>query len=61
MEEIWEALEASTVNSKKGMFDSVTPSKRDHLNRRDDLLRFLNEVDPGLTVGELVLGLEEYQ
>lgn len=61
MQEIWDALEASTTNSKTGSFERQTPSKRDHLNHRDKLLRFLGEVDPQLSIGEVIAALEEYE
>lgn len=59
MNEIWEALEATTHGrSKYG--NERTASTQDARNHRDYLLRFLTELDAGLTVGEIREALEEY-
>ena len=58
---VWEALESTAPNSKEGRsFERVTASKRDTLNHRDFLMKFLEEIDGELSVGELREALEDY-
>lgn len=62
MHDVHEALENTAPNAKAGKsFDRVTASKRDVLNHRDMLLRFLEDIDAGMSVGELREVLEEYR
>lgn len=59
--DIWEVMEAYTTPSNTNMFGSVTASRRDKLNARASIMRFLEELDAGLTVGELRDALEDYE
>ncbi|MBO9099972.1 hypothetical protein J5287_11905 [Rhizobium sp. K1/93] len=61
-QEIYEALEATAAGRKQGrMCDArANASKTDILNRRDSLMRFLEEVDGDLSVAELRDALEQY-
>ncbi len=62
MQDIWDALEATTTGRKQGdAFAKVNASARDILNHRDYLMRFLEELDGDLSVAELRAALEEYQ
>lgn len=63
-QEIWEALEATTQGKKQGtMFSAVANvSKREIFNHRDQLMRFLDEIeDSEISVGELRDALERYE
>ncbi|WFS01618.1 hypothetical protein [Rhizobium tumorigenes] len=61
-QEIYEALEATATGRKQGrMYDArANASKTDVLNRRDSIMRFLEEVDGELSVAELRDALEQY-
>lgn len=61
MNEVHEALEASAVNSSTSMFGRVSADRRDILNWRNRLMRFLEEVDGGLSVAEVREMLEAYE
>lgn len=61
MQEIIEALE-STAPSRADRYisKSANTSKRAITNYRDYLMRFLTELDAGLTVGEIRDVLDQY-
>lgn len=62
MEEIIEALESTAPNRKAGdQFGRTNASARDIRLHRDYLMRFLDELDGGITVGELRNVLEDWQ
>lgn len=64
MEDIWQALEATTGGRLRDGLQIGRPanaSARDVLNHRDYLMRFLNEIDGNLSVAEVRDALEEYQ
>lgn len=62
-QEIFDALEATTTGRKqtRASFPIANAERRDILNHRDGLLRFLEEIDGDLSVSELREALEEYQ
>lgn len=61
IEEIIEALESTAPNRKAGdAFSRTNANKYEIKNHRDYLLRFLEELDTGLSVGEVISVLEEY-
>ena len=62
LQEIHEALEATATGRKQGrMYDArANASKVDILNRRDSLMRFLEEIDGEISVAELRDALEQY-
>lgn len=62
-QEIHDALEATALGKRQreGWNYKANASKRDCLNHRDGLLRFLEEVDGSLSVADLREALEEYQ
>lgn len=59
MQDIWEALEA-TAHGRSKYGNERTASGQDIKNHRDYILRFLTELDAGLTVGEIREALDEY-
>lgn len=61
-EDIVEALENSAVSRKAGQgLHSGCCDKRDVLNWRDRLMRFLGDLDGNLSVDELRRALEDYE
>lgn len=62
-EDIHAALESTTNVGKsrqRAIDPDATPNKRDVYTRRDDILRFLEELDGSLTVADVRSALEEY-
>lgn len=61
MQEIWDALEATTPSRSRKMIDPrANASKQDTSLHKDMLMRFLSELDADLSVGEVRAALEEY-
>jgi hypothetical protein len=61
MQDVWDALEATTPNRSRATVDPpANASRRDVTLYRDTLLRFLSELDAELSVGEIREALEEY-
>lgn len=61
-QDVFDALEATTTGRKQYGWDyKANASRRDILNHRDALLRFLEEIKGDLSVSELREALEEYQ
>lgn len=63
MEEVWEALEATTCGKKQGALGlgaEANADKRSILHRRDDIMRFLGECPSEISVSELRDALDEY-
>jgi hypothetical protein len=60
MKDIWDALEATANRKKTGSFDSQIASRRDVLNHRDYLMRFLEEIDGEKSVAEVREALENW-
>ena len=63
--DIWAALESTTdVNDRRGGFAITarqTPNSREVMARRDSLMRFLEEIDGDLSVGEVRDALESWE
>ena len=61
-QDIIEVLEATATNSKAGNFSNLNAntSYRDIQNYKNSIMRFLEELDAEITVGELRGVLEEY-
>lgn len=60
-EEIIAALESTAKSGKRGTADrSFTPDRAEIALYRDQLLRFLRELDSAYTVGELIEALDSY-
>lgn len=62
-DDIIEALESSAPNSKNSgrMGDPSFADERDIKRWCDSVMRFINELDEGITVGEIRMTLEEYR
>ena len=61
MQDIWGALESTATNSDRKMIDPrANASKRDVRLWRDHIMRFLDELDAELTIGEVRETLSEY-
>lgn len=61
MNDIWEALESTAAMRPTSRNpDPVTPSERDIRNHRDYLMRFLDELDSQMSVGEVRDALENW-
>lgn len=62
-EDIIEALEMATAapTSHGGIPDHANASRRDILNYKRSIMRFIGELDAELTVGEIRAVLEEYE
>lgn len=62
MQEIIEALESTAPNKDERYIGKrANTSVREIHAHRDYLMRFLNELDAGITVGELRDALENYE
>lgn len=60
-EEIIAALESTAKSGKRGTADrSFTPDQSEVRLYRDQLLRFLRELDTDVTAGELIEALDSY-
>lgn len=61
MDEIWEALEATTINKDdKFIPDRANANKLEINQHKATLLRFLDELDGSLSVSEVREALEQY-
>ena len=61
-DDVIEALESSAPNTDKHRIDPrANSSKRDVLNWRDVVMRFLDDIDGDLTVFEVRTALEDYE
>ena len=61
MQDIWDALESTATNSDRKLIDPrANASKRDVRLWRDHIMRFLDELDAELTIGEVREALSEY-
>ncbi|KQT52245.1 MULTISPECIES: hypothetical protein [unclassified Aureimonas] len=60
--DVWEALEATTPSGRKPSAARQIggPTKREHNEHRDRIMRFLGEVEGDMTVAEVREALEEY-
>lgn len=62
IQEIVEALETTATNADQSYIGKkANTSKRAIHAHRDTLMRFLSELDAGLTVGEIRSVLEDYE
>jgi len=59
--DIIEALENAAPNSAGRIDAPANASRRDILNYKRSLMRFLEELDAELTIGEIRSVLEEYE
>lgn len=63
MEAVHEALESTAVSRRanSGISQEIrSATKRDILNHRNYIIRFLDEVDPMLSIAEVRAALESY-
>jgi len=60
-EDIIEALESTAYAPSGGIIERANASRRDILNYKKSLLRFLEELEAEITVGEIRAVLGEYE
>lgn len=61
MEQVHEALESTALNTDNAYIAKrSTVKKREILNHRDTIMRFLEELDAEMSIGELREALEHY-
>lgn len=58
--EVWDALEATAINSNAGRMGRQNASQEEIARYRDLLLRFLEEIGGDISVADLREALEEY-